>query len=67
MQPQRIDSIEEVECKEIRDYLENNSYDKVVDLEEHNFQIARYYRYQDNPRFNVYTYFEVDHDYTEFL
>ena len=54
----------------LRNYLVNNSYDKIVDLEERNLRLASFY--QVNPkRKEVHTYFEIDENhidyYQEFL
>ena len=62
----RIDNISQaVKSDELREYLNNNGYEKLVDLEERNFNIAKNYCHQKKPA-SFHAYFEIDQDHLEF-
>ena len=48
----------------LKEYLLNNSYEKIVDLDENNFRLACFYK--TDSRQNMHTYFEIDEAYINF-
>ena len=57
---QRIDSIKDIDRVQVKEFLRDNDYGKVVDLEERFFNIARFYQNKINQQ---EIYIEIDEAY----
>ena len=58
---------------ELKNYLLNNGYEKILDLDEHNIRLAHYYQSgpDENPNSisyhgQVHCYFEIDENHIDF-